>query len=74
MTDAATGAHDTKPAHWVDASIHAVETTPLVSAYAAAKAALLSLTRSSALEGAAKKIRSLETPIGEPTWGSLFSC
>jgi meso-butanediol dehydrogenase/(S,S)-butanediol dehydrogenase/diacetyl reductase len=39
------------------ASIHAVETTPLVSAYAAAKAALLSLTRSSALEGAARKIR-----------------
>jgi NAD(P)-dependent dehydrogenase (short-subunit alcohol dehydrogenase family) len=39
------------------ASIHAVETTPLVSAYAAAKAALVSLTRSSALEGAARKIR-----------------
>jgi NAD(P)-dependent dehydrogenase (short-subunit alcohol dehydrogenase family) len=39
------------------ASIHAVETTPLVSAYAAAKAALVSLTRSSALEGASRKIR-----------------
>lgn len=39
------------------ASIHAVETTPLVSAYAAAKAALVSLTRSSALEGATRKIR-----------------
>lgn len=39
------------------ASIHAVETTPLVSAYAAAKAALLSFTRSSSLEGAALKIR-----------------
>jgi NAD(P)-dependent dehydrogenase (short-subunit alcohol dehydrogenase family) len=38
-------------------SIHAIETTPLVSAYAAAKAALLSLTRSAALEGAAKGIR-----------------
>jgi meso-butanediol dehydrogenase/(S,S)-butanediol dehydrogenase/diacetyl reductase len=38
-------------------SIHAVETTPLVSAYAAAKAALLSLTRSAALEGKAKGIR-----------------
>jgi NAD(P)-dependent dehydrogenase (short-subunit alcohol dehydrogenase family) len=38
-------------------SIHAVETTPLVSAYAAAKAAVVSLTRSSALEGAKKGIR-----------------
>ena len=38
-------------------SIHAVETTPLVSAYAAAKAAVLSLTRSSSLEGQAKGIR-----------------
>jgi meso-butanediol dehydrogenase/(S,S)-butanediol dehydrogenase/diacetyl reductase len=38
-------------------SIHAVETTPLVSAYAAAKAALISLTRSASLEGAAKGIR-----------------
>jgi NAD(P)-dependent dehydrogenase (short-subunit alcohol dehydrogenase family) len=38
-------------------SIHAVETTPLVSAYAAAKAAVVSLTRSSSLEGAAKGIR-----------------
>ena len=32
MTDHATGAHDTKPAHWVDASIHAVELTATVSA------------------------------------------
>src|SRR5436190_18445469 len=32
-------------------SIHAIETTPLVSAYAAAKAAMLSLTRSASLEG-----------------------
>lgn len=38
-------------------SIHAVETTPLVSSYAAAKAALLSLTRSSSIEGKAKRIR-----------------
>ncbi len=38
-------------------SIHAIETTPLVSAYAAAKAAVLSLTRSASLEGAAKGIR-----------------
>lgn len=38
-------------------SIHAVETTPLVSSYAAAKAALLSLTRSAAIEGKAKGIR-----------------
>jgi NAD(P)-dependent dehydrogenase (short-subunit alcohol dehydrogenase family) len=32
-------------------SVHAVETSPLVASYAAAKAALLSLTRSAALEG-----------------------
>lgn len=38
-------------------SIHARETQPLVSAYAAAKAALLSFTRSAALEGKAKGIR-----------------
>lgn len=38
-------------------SIHAIETTPLVSAYAAAKAALLSFTRSAQLEGASKSIR-----------------
>lgn len=38
-------------------SIHAVETTPLVAAYAAAKAGLLSLTRSAALEGKLKRIR-----------------
>lgn len=38
-------------------SIHAVETTPLVAAYAAAKAAIVSLTRSSALEGKAKGLR-----------------
>jgi NAD(P)-dependent dehydrogenase (short-subunit alcohol dehydrogenase family) len=38
-------------------SIHAIETTPLVAAYAAAKAALLSLTRSAAIEGRPKRIR-----------------
>lgn len=38
-------------------SIHALETTPMVSTYAAAKAALLSLTRSSAIEGKSKGIR-----------------
>lgn len=38
-------------------SIHAEETTPLVTAYAAAKAALLSLTRSAAIEGQEKGIR-----------------
>ncbi len=38
-------------------SIHAFETTPLVSAYAAAKAAVVSLTRSASLEGASKGIR-----------------
>src|SRR4051812_9123750 len=40
------------------ASIHAVRTTPLVAPYAAAKAALLSLTRTAALEGRSRKIRS----------------
>lgn len=38
-------------------SIHAERTSPLVAPYAAAKAALLSLTRSTAIEGAAKGIR-----------------
>ena len=39
------------------ASIHALETEPLVAPYAAAKAAVLSLTRSSALEGKPKGLR-----------------
>ncbi|MDB5933332.1 MAG: oxidoreductase, partial [Massilia sp.] len=39
------------------ASVHAVETSALVSTYAAAKAALLSLTRSAAIEGKPKGIR-----------------
>jgi len=38
-------------------SIHAEETSPLVAPYAAARAALLSLTRTSALEGKPKGIR-----------------
>jgi NAD(P)-dependent dehydrogenase (short-subunit alcohol dehydrogenase family) len=38
-------------------SVHAEETTPLVSSYAAAKAAVVSLTRSAAIEGKAKRIR-----------------
>ncbi|WP_027482504.1 SDR family NAD(P)-dependent oxidoreductase [Deinococcus pimensis] len=38
-------------------SIHARETEPLVAPYAAAKAALLSLTRSAAIEGRARGIR-----------------
>ncbi len=38
-------------------SIHAIETTPMVATYAAAKAALLSLTRSASIEGKAKGIR-----------------
>lgn len=38
-------------------SIHAIETDPLVAPYAAAKAALLSLTRSASLEGKPKGIR-----------------
>ena len=32
VTDSATGTHDTKPAHWIDASIHAVELTATVAA------------------------------------------
>lgn len=39
------------------ASIHAIETTPGVAPYAAAKAAMLSLTRSAALEGKSLGIR-----------------
>jgi len=39
------------------ASIHAVETEPMVAPYAAAKAALVSLTRSAALEGKPRGIR-----------------
>jgi meso-butanediol dehydrogenase / (S,S)-butanediol dehydrogenase / diacetyl reductase len=38
-------------------SIHAVETTPCVSSYAAAKAAMVALTQSSAIEGKEKGIR-----------------
>ena len=38
-------------------SIHAEETTPLVASYAAAKAAMVSLTRSAAIEGKEKGIR-----------------
>jgi NAD(P)-dependent dehydrogenase (short-subunit alcohol dehydrogenase family) len=38
-------------------SIHAIETEPFVAPYAAAKAALLSLTRSASLEGKPKGIR-----------------
>ena len=38
-------------------SVHALETEPHVAPYAAAKAALLSLTRSAALEGVGKVIR-----------------
>src|SRR5215203_903358 len=32
VTDRTSGAHDTKPAHWIDASIHAVELTATVAA------------------------------------------
>jgi len=32
ITDGSTGAHDTKPAHWVDANIHAIEVTGGVAA------------------------------------------
>lgn len=34
ITDSSTGPHDSKPAHWVDASIHAVELTATVAACA----------------------------------------
>src|SRR4051812_14638099 len=34
VTESATGTHDSKPAHWVDASIHAVELTGTVAACA----------------------------------------
>lgn len=51
-------------------SVHAEQTTPLVTAYAAAKAGLLSLTRSAAIEGQSKRIRvnavlpgAIETPM-----------
>jgi NAD(P)-dependent dehydrogenase (short-subunit alcohol dehydrogenase family) len=39
------------------ASVHALVTSPLVSTYAAAKAAVVSLTRSASIEGKAKGIR-----------------
>lgn len=39
------------------ASVHAIETEPLVAPYAAAKAALLSLTRSASIEGRERGIR-----------------
>ena len=39
------------------ASVHAMMTTPLVAPYAASKAAVLSLTRSTAIEGKAKGVR-----------------
>lgn len=32
VTDSSTGSHDAKPAHWIDASIHAVELTATVAA------------------------------------------
>ncbi|HEX6973058.1 MAG TPA: SDR family oxidoreductase [Vicinamibacterales bacterium] len=52
------------------ASIHAVQTTPMVASYAAAKAALLAFTRAAAIEGKPKGIRvnavlpgAIETPM-----------
>jgi NAD(P)-dependent dehydrogenase (short-subunit alcohol dehydrogenase family) len=38
-------------------SVHAIETSPLVAPYAAAKSALVSLTRTASIEGGPKKIR-----------------
>ncbi len=56
------------------ASIHARMTSPLVGPYAAAKAALVSLTRTASIEGAAKGIRAnavLPGAIGTPMlWAS----
>jgi murein tripeptide amidase MpaA len=46
VTDSTTGTHDTKPAHWVDASIHAVELTATVAACRSAEAARRRLTGS----------------------------
>jgi NAD(P)-dependent dehydrogenase (short-subunit alcohol dehydrogenase family) len=45
-------------------SVHAEQTSPLVAPYAAAKAALLSLTRSAAIEGRAKGLRVNAVPPG----------
>jgi NAD(P)-dependent dehydrogenase (short-subunit alcohol dehydrogenase family) len=39
------------------ASIHAIETTPMVACYAASKAGVLSLTRTASIEGKAKQVR-----------------
>lgn len=54
-------------------SVHAVETSPLVAPYAAAKAAVLSLTRSAAIEGAAKHIRVNAVLPGAVDTGMLWS-
>jgi NAD(P)-dependent dehydrogenase (short-subunit alcohol dehydrogenase family) len=55
------------------ASVHAVQTTLLVASYAAAKAALLSLTRSTAIEGKAKGIRANAVVPGAIETGMLRS-
>ena len=54
-------------------SVHAIETSPLVAAYAAAKAAVLSLTRSASIEGAAKRIRVNAVLPGAVDTGMLWS-
>ncbi len=46
------------------ASVHAIETEPMVAPYAAAKAALLWLTRSAAIKGKPKGIRVNAIPQG----------
>ena len=54
------------------ASVHAFETTPLVAPYAAAKAALLSLTRSAAIEGKPKALRVNAVVPGAVDTGMLW--
>jgi NAD(P)-dependent dehydrogenase (short-subunit alcohol dehydrogenase family) len=54
-------------------SVHAVETSPRVAPYAAAKAAVLSLTRSAAIEGAARHIRVNAVLPGAVDTGMLWS-
>ena len=54
-------------------SVHAVQTSPLVAPYAAAKAAVLSLTRSAEIEGSARRIRVNAVLPGAVDTGMLWS-
>lgn len=55
------------------ASVHADRTTANVAPYAAAKAAVLALTRSTAIEGRARKIRANAVLPGAIDTGMLWS-